>query len=261
MYHNHQREATHNTIDFLISRYPGIFWLHLILFNNCDNLFSAMYILSLIDTNFVFGSIMLPAVHYILPLWRLLHNIIIFITKDDRWLSSPEWQYPMYIIVCFKKCWNTVKDLCTLQLIYFIFCRFKAEGIIDASPETCFKHCNPKPNTSRALWDSSIKAMEMVKAIQLNQYPVSCVTFFISLDRNPHSMCLFVHETFWSLAGHAALAYHIIRQWKCIWLWMTMHSLFFAFICMVWCPFGLHKSFLLLYQCRFISHHYIDFST
>lgn len=68
---------------------------------------------------------------------------------------------------------KVLRNILLLEL--FELFRFKGEGMIDASPETCFQHCNPKPGTTRASWDTSIKSLEMVKAIQLDQWPVNVI--------------------------------------------------------------------------------------
>ena len=63
----------------------------------------------------------------------------------------------------------------THQLLFFF--SFKAEGIVYATPENCFKVCDPKPESSRAHWDTSIKSLEMVQMIQGIGWPVckTCV--------------------------------------------------------------------------------------
>ena len=61
----------------------------------------------------------------------------------------------------------------TSTCIYlYVVDRFKGEGIINASPEACFKHCHPRPESTRSQWDSSIKTLEIVEMIQDNQWPV-----------------------------------------------------------------------------------------
>jgi len=57
-------------------------------------------------------------------------------------------------------------------VVLVLICRFKAECMIDGSPETCFRHCNPKPEGTRATWDSSIKDMEVIQRITKDQWPV-----------------------------------------------------------------------------------------
>lgn len=59
-------------------------------------------------------------------------------------------------------------------LSYLLHCRFKGECIIDASPEVCFRHCYPKPESTRPKWDSTIKTLAVIEMLQETQRPVSC---------------------------------------------------------------------------------------
>ena len=57
---------------------------------------------------------------------------------------------------------------------------FKAVGVIDASPETCFKYCDPKPDGKRVKWDKAIKELEVIEYLRKDD-PVS---FWSLLDLN-----------------------------------------------------------------------------
>ncbi|XP_067930383.1 stAR-related lipid transfer protein 5-like [Watersipora subatra] len=47
----------------------------------------------------------------------------------------------------------------------------RGEGLIEASPEECFKHCHPRPELTRTQWDSSIKTLEIAEMIQDQGWP------------------------------------------------------------------------------------------
>lgn len=49
---------------------------------------------------------------------------------------------------------------------------FKGIGIIDASPETCYKYCDPKPDGKRVKWDRAIKELEVIEYLRKDD-PVS----------------------------------------------------------------------------------------
>lgn len=63
------------------------------------------------------------------------------------------------------------------------FHSFKGIGIVNASPETCFKYCDPKPDGKRVKWDKAIKELEVIEYLKKDD-PVS---LFILERKNPVS--------------------------------------------------------------------------
>lgn len=43
---------------------------------------------------------------------------------------------------------------------------FKGVGVLDVSPETCFKYCDPKPDGKRVKWDKAIKELEVMEYLR-----------------------------------------------------------------------------------------------
>lgn len=43
---------------------------------------------------------------------------------------------------------------------------------MDASPETCFKYCDPKPDGKRVKWDKAIRELEVIEYLRKDD-PVS----------------------------------------------------------------------------------------
>jgi len=44
--------------------------------------------------------------------------------------------------------------------------RFKAVGVVDASPEQCYKYVDPKPEGKRCKWDKAIKGLEIIEYLK-----------------------------------------------------------------------------------------------
>lgn len=55
--------------------------------------------------------------------------------------------------------------------------RFKGVGVLDVSPELCFKYCDPKPDGKRVKWDKAIRELEVIEYLRKDD-PVSCLLNF-----------------------------------------------------------------------------------
>lgn len=51
---------------------------------------------------------------------------------------------------------------------------------MDTSPETCFKYCDPKPDSKRVKWDKAIRELEVIEYLKkddpVSLFIVSCPT-------------------------------------------------------------------------------------
>jgi len=43
--------------------------------------------------------------------------------------------------------------------------RYKAEGVIDADPETVFSYIEPSPDSPRSKWDKAVKELQIVETV------------------------------------------------------------------------------------------------
>ena len=78
--------------------------------------------------------------------------------------------------------------------------RFKGIGIIDASPETCFKYCDPKPDGRRVKWDKAIKELEVIEYLKKDD-PVG---FQLSSSK-PTCFPFLLENRFWSNMANFSL--------------------------------------------------------